>query len=78
MVRNDLWTTWLRRRSTDALATTVAAMCAAVGDPAARAGLGAALLGLPWALRERVAVDVAIESDLKLLLTQGSGRRQRR
>jgi len=67
MVRNALWTTWLRRRARKALAATGAALYAAAWDPAARAGLGAACGGLAWVLRERSPVAVTLDAKLSLL-----------
>jgi GT2 family glycosyltransferase len=67
MIRNDLWTAWLRRSNRKALAATAAAMCAAARDPAARAGLGAAFGGIPWVLRERAPVALTLEQSLRLL-----------
>jgi GT2 family glycosyltransferase len=67
MVRNALWTTWLRRRRRKALAATGAALYAAAWDPAARAGLGAACAGLAWVLRERSPVALTLDANLSLL-----------
>jgi GT2 family glycosyltransferase len=67
MIRNALWTTWLRRSGRKALAATGAALYAAAWDPAARAGLGAAFGGIPWILRERSPVALTLEAKLRLL-----------
>jgi GT2 family glycosyltransferase len=67
MIRNGLWTTWLRRSGRKALAATGAALYAAAWDPAARAGLGAAFGGIPWILRERSPVALTLEAKLRLL-----------
>jgi N-acetylglucosaminyl-diphospho-decaprenol L-rhamnosyltransferase len=73
-VRNRLWVVWLRRPLTEVLAQTAAAACAALGHPAARRGLAAAVAGLPWVLRERRAIGPALEGRLRLLeASSGSG-----
>lgn len=75
MLRNDLWTTWLRRGARPALAATLQAVHAAARDPELRSGLGAALVGLPWALRERCVVAPALDADLTRMLSRDSSRR---
>ena len=67
MVRNALWTTWLRRSGREAIAATAAALRAAARDPAARAGLSAAFGGIAWVLRERAPVGLPLEAKLRLL-----------
>jgi GT2 family glycosyltransferase len=67
MIRNALWTAWLRRSNRKALGITAAALRAAAGDSAARAGLGEAFGGIPWILRERSPVALALEAKLQLL-----------
>jgi hypothetical protein len=64
MVRNDLWTSWLRGRSRHAALFTAKVLLRSSGDPAARAGLAAALRGLPWVLRERRVVDRTLQEQL--------------
>ncbi len=61
VLRNRLWTTWLRHRATCALAATAAAARAAKRDPVARAALLDALRGLIWILRERRPVSLDVE-----------------
>ena len=63
--RNQLWTAWLRRSARTACAETVTMLAAALHDADARAGLIAALPGLPWALRYRRAPSPAIEAALR-------------
>jgi GT2 family glycosyltransferase len=64
VVRNDLWFAWQRRPLAHALRHTARAAAAARRDPAARAGVTAALRGLPRALRGRRPVDGALAHDL--------------
>lgn len=52
-MRNDLWTSWLRRPATEVARDTLALTGVAVKDPAARRALLSALRGLPWVLEAR-------------------------
>ncbi len=52
-VRNALWTAWLRRHPAGLARHTVHALRSELDRRTALAGLGAALRGLPWVLRER-------------------------
>jgi GT2 family glycosyltransferase len=52
-VRNALWTAWLRRSPAGVARRTVHALRSGYDRRTALAGLGAALHGLPWVLRER-------------------------
>ncbi|MBC5799625.1 MAG: glycosyltransferase family 2 protein [Candidatus Eremiobacteraeota bacterium] len=61
VLRNRLWTTWLRHRTACAIAATAATARAGVCDPVARAALLEALCGLPWVLRERRPVPRSVE-----------------
>jgi len=61
VLRNRLWTTWLRHRPTCAFAATTAAARAAKRDPVARAALLDALRGVAWILRERRPIPRAVE-----------------
>jgi GT2 family glycosyltransferase len=61
MVRNELWTSWLRRRLPAAARTTGAVVRAAGHDPAVRRGLLQAGAGLPWVLASRRAVPAEVE-----------------
>jgi GT2 family glycosyltransferase len=67
MVRNDLWTAWLRRSAGDALAATASVTRAAICDAAARDGLAAALRGASWVRRERRPIESPLEAQLRLL-----------
>jgi GT2 family glycosyltransferase len=66
LLRNALWTAWLRRplpvaaRHTAKLLTDQGGMAAAVG-------LAAALRGLPWVVRERRPVPHDVERSIRLL-----------
>jgi GT2 family glycosyltransferase len=66
-VRNELWFAWLRRPLRRALWHTARAARDARRDPDARAGMAAALRGLPWALRRRRPAAGPLERDLRLL-----------
>jgi GT2 family glycosyltransferase len=66
MIRNDLWFAWLRRPRGVALRSTARALIRATRDADWRAGLGSALGGLPWILRERRPVGRELERELRL------------
>jgi hypothetical protein len=68
MIRNDLWTAWLRRRSGQAWRTTLAAAAQALHDAEMRGGLLMALRGMPWVMGERAPVTDALERELSLVL----------
>ncbi len=61
VMRNRLWTTWLRHSLGCALRSTAALARCARHDHAARRALLAALRGMPWILRERRPVPAHIE-----------------
>jgi N-acetylglucosaminyl-diphospho-decaprenol L-rhamnosyltransferase len=61
MVRNDLWTTWLRRPLPVCARRTGALLRRAPRDPASREGLLMALRGLPWVVRQRRRLPAALE-----------------
>jgi len=65
-LRNALWSAWLRRPRRVLGPRTLALLRAAPRGVAAR-GLGGALRGLPWVLRERRVLPHAIERELRLL-----------
>jgi GT2 family glycosyltransferase len=67
VVRNDIWTAWLRRPLSVALVHTVSAGRAAVWDSAARGGLIEALHGFGWVLQERRPVPEPVERALRTL-----------
>ncbi|HEV8650045.1 MAG TPA: glycosyltransferase [Actinomycetes bacterium] len=77
-VRNGLWSAWLRRPLGGVARQTLSLLPAAVGDPAARAGVLDAVRGLPWVLRERRPVAPELEADLRTLGTYGTGSGRRR
>jgi N-acetylglucosaminyl-diphospho-decaprenol L-rhamnosyltransferase len=66
-VRNALWVTWLRRRGIGLVRGGLAAMRAAHDPPALARGVGQALGGLPWVLRERRALPRPVEAQQRLL-----------
>jgi len=70
MLRNDLWTAWLRRPASVAVAATARA-AARVRERSARRALVAALGQLPWALRNRRAIPEPLERDLRLVEAEG-------
>ncbi|MEA2642464.1 MAG: hypothetical protein QOF51_3858, partial [Chloroflexota bacterium] len=61
IVRNALWSAWLRRPFHRALRNTAAAARAAWHDPAHRAGVAEALRGLPWVARARRPIPSTVE-----------------
>jgi GT2 family glycosyltransferase len=60
IVRNDLWTSWLRRPVAQAAQATFAAL-----HPDRVAGLMDAAAGLPWVLRERRPLPAGVERELR-------------
>jgi GT2 family glycosyltransferase len=64
-VRNALWSAWLRRPTSSALAATWDAVRESVSDADSRHALFAALQGMPWALRNRRPVSPAIERQIR-------------
>ena len=52
-IRNTLWTTWLRRPARPALRRTLHLLRTVPRDRVTARGLGAAVRGLPWVVRER-------------------------
>ena len=65
-VRNELWTLWLRRRLGTVVRRT-GLVLTRLRHPEVRAGIRQAAAGLPWVLRERTAVPLALEEQLRLL-----------
>lgn len=61
VMRNRLWTAWLRRSWPVAWAATFALVRSAWHDRVARAALGKAVLGLPWVVLERRPVRPGVE-----------------
>jgi GT2 family glycosyltransferase len=67
VARNHLWVAWMRYPWRWAVRSTARTAWAARRDPAKRAGLRAALPGLPWALRRRRAVPAEVQRRLRQL-----------
>jgi len=65
-VRNDLWTAWLRRPARSAARESLRLLRGA-DRRAAVAGVGTALLGAPWIVRERRVVPPHVEEWLTTL-----------
>jgi len=68
VMRNRLWTSWLRRSPRAAARATLRLVGAALRDPAARAALASALRGLPWVVRERRPVHARVERLMETLV----------
>jgi N-acetylglucosaminyl-diphospho-decaprenol L-rhamnosyltransferase len=66
-VRNRLWSAWLRRPATTALAVTGRELRAAARDRDAARGVGQALAGLAWTLRARRCAPAHVAKALALL-----------
>jgi GT2 family glycosyltransferase len=60
VARNDLWAAWQRLPVRQAAHRTVPVIRSALTDRATRRGLGAAMPGLPMALRRRAVVPAAV------------------
>jgi GT2 family glycosyltransferase len=60
-LRNDLWTTWLRRRPAVALRATLAVLRRTGTDAGARRALLQAVAGSPWIVRERRPLPAPLE-----------------
>jgi GT2 family glycosyltransferase len=67
MVRNDLWSSWLRRAPATVARTTIVAAARALRDPDMRAGLLAAVKGVRWVAAERRPVPPQLERELRLI-----------
>jgi N-acetylglucosaminyl-diphospho-decaprenol L-rhamnosyltransferase len=65
VMRNRLWTAWLRRSWWVVWRATLGLVRQGTRDPIARAALGDAVRGLPWVLRERRPVDPQVEALLE-------------
>jgi N-acetylglucosaminyl-diphospho-decaprenol L-rhamnosyltransferase len=76
LVRNKLWSTWLRRPWPAALRTTITTMADAARDGPAREGLVEALRGASSVLRSRRPISVDVDARLRLL--ERSARPSRR
>ena len=67
LLRNALWTAWLRRPLSRALRQTAGLARCAVHDVEAGAALDEALRGLPWAWRHRRVLPGEVEQAVRLL-----------
>jgi len=67
VTRNALWVAWLRRPPRGAVQRTVRLARPALRNRAVRAGLFAALRGLPWVAAQRRSVPRGLETTLRLL-----------
>jgi GT2 family glycosyltransferase len=67
VVRNDLWSAWLRRPPRRIPVATLRALAAGGAGWQTLRGAGAALGGLPWILRERRPHPNAVEAATRLL-----------
>lgn len=67
MVRNDLWSAWLRRPARRLPAATGRALAAGGARRDAVRGAAAALRGLPWVARERRPLPPAVEAAMRAL-----------
>jgi N-acetylglucosaminyl-diphospho-decaprenol L-rhamnosyltransferase len=67
VVRNDLWSAWLRRPTRRVPAATLRALADGGAGWQTLRGAGAALRGLPWILRERRPHPREIEAAMRLL-----------
>jgi GT2 family glycosyltransferase len=65
-VRNALWTAWLRRPASSALATTWRIVSTSLSDDTRRVGLFDALLGLPWILPARHPIPPSIDRQVQV------------
>jgi GT2 family glycosyltransferase len=66
-LRNDLWTSWLRRPRRDALTRTATALRRAVHDADARAGRLEAARSFIWVAQNRRVVDEPLAGEIRLL-----------
>ncbi|WP_078888196.1 glycosyltransferase family 2 protein [Streptomyces sclerotialus] len=77
-LRNTLWFTWLRRPAAAALRRTAHLARTVPRDLASVRAFGRACAGLPWVLRERVAVSAATEARIVALEEARRGSSARR
>jgi GT2 family glycosyltransferase len=66
VLRNAIWSTWLRRSPRSVLTRTIALTATGVRDGQLRA-LFAAIQGLPWALRQRRVLPREVERAARML-----------
>jgi GT2 family glycosyltransferase len=69
ITRNHLWVAWMRYPWPWAVRATARAILAAREDRAARAGVGVAVRGLPWALGRRKVVPTEVRRRLRQIAT---------
>jgi GT2 family glycosyltransferase len=74
VIRNQLWLAWSRRHWSIAVRTTLASLCLAVADEAARSGVLEATRHAPGVLRRRRVVDRQLERQLRLIDRSNPGR----
>ena len=67
VTRNALWSAWLRLSARAAARRTWETVVRLRSDRAVRAGVLAALRGVPWILRERRPLARSVEADFELL-----------
>ncbi|MGN6187417.1 MAG: glycosyltransferase family 2 protein [Conexibacter sp.] len=67
VVRNDLWSAWLRRPARRLPAATLRTLADGGANPQTLRGAGAALRGLPWVVRERRPHPRAVEAAMRQL-----------
>lgn len=67
VLRNRLWTAWLRRSSATAIRLLAQYARVAHSDRVVRAALRDAIAGLPWVLRERVPIPPELERRVRAL-----------
>ncbi len=66
-LRNTLWNAWLHRRWLSALRWTVFSLADRPKNVSWLRGVGMALRGLPWVLRERQPMEPGLDDQLQLL-----------
>lgn len=74
MIRNDLWTAWLRRPPKTILAKTFDVLAQSFSCSESRRALWEAMRGLVWVLRKRRVVPPFLEAELQLLENKSPGR----
>jgi N-acetylglucosaminyl-diphospho-decaprenol L-rhamnosyltransferase len=67
LVRNALWSAWMRRRAAGVMRRTVRLVRDGLSDATSRAGIFDAIRGLPGVLRDRRPVPPRLESLLRLI-----------
>jgi len=72
VIRNDMWSAWLRRPVPAALRVTARVVVGAARRPVPLAkGLAAALAGTPWVVRERRVLPEPVERAVRVLERAG-------